>query len=104
MILLFFILICANLHAKAFTALPHSFDFEIATEGSKFGFSFHKSCYAIIFSVWLSSVAYCAKKRISKYNFAGPVDNFVVSGVIYDSTTDTQGVICSDNFFNRIDR
>lgn len=44
-------------------------------------------------SVWLSAAAYCGKSAYKTHTFKGPTAGFVVTYVIYDSGTDTEGFI-----------
>lgn len=44
-------------------------------------------------SLWLSAAAYCGHSAYQTHTFKGPTSGFVVTYVIYDSLTDTQGYI-----------
>jgi len=44
-------------------------------------------------SLWLSAAAYCDKSSYTTRSFKGPTSGFVVTKVIYDGPTDTQGYI-----------
>jgi hypothetical protein len=44
-------------------------------------------------SLWLSAAAYCGKSAYKTHTFKGPTTGFVVTYIIYDSATDTQGYI-----------
>lgn len=44
-------------------------------------------------SLWLSAAAYCGKSAYKTHSFKGPTAGFVVTYVIYDVGTDTEGYI-----------
>jgi hypothetical protein len=44
-------------------------------------------------SLWLSAAAYCGKSAYQTHTFKGPTAGFVVTYVIYDASTDTEGYI-----------
>eukprot|EP01035_Chromulina_nebulosa_P017269 gene17269-22803_t len=44
-------------------------------------------------SLWLSTAAYCGKDNIESHEFKGPTEGFVVTDVISNIKTDTQGYI-----------
>ena len=45
-------------------------------------------------SIWLSAAAYCGKDSYKSHVFKGPTSGFVVTDIIYDRSTDTQGERC----------
>ena len=42
-------------------------------------------------SLWLSAAAYCGTSRYEKHTFLGPTEGFVLTKVINDIATDTEG-------------
>ena len=42
-------------------------------------------------SVWFSATASCGKDNYPTHDWKGPCEGFVYKGLIYDSSTDTQG-------------
>lgn len=44
-------------------------------------------------SIWLSAAAYCGKAAYKTHTFKGPTTGFVVTSIIYDVSTDTEGFI-----------
>jgi len=43
-------------------------------------------------SLWLSIAAYCGMAKYETHNFLGPTEGFLVTKVIDDVRTDTEGV------------
>ena len=44
-------------------------------------------------SLWLSAAAYCGKSKYESHVFKGPTTGFVVTSIISDTATDTEGFI-----------
>jgi len=44
-------------------------------------------------SLWLSAAAYCGSSSYKSHTFAGPTDGFVVTSIIEDLPSDTEGIV-----------
>jgi len=44
-------------------------------------------------SLWLSAAAYCGSSNYKNHKFAGPTTGFVVTAIIEDLPSDTEGII-----------